>query len=122
MKDEVVAHWWLQSGWWLASLNVIDACRTASRKASIFMEGSISVDDEREALRLPGFENAVVTAVTKALEKWREEALSGTFAACSSQQYDHAFISFQPQQIFTHQEQPGRPNAWTGCQQKPIVR
>ncbi|KAK9864494.1 hypothetical protein WJX84_006528, partial [Apatococcus fuscideae] len=57
---------------------LLDASRTASRKASIFMEGSISVDDEREALRLPGFENAVVTAVTKALEKWREEALSVT--------------------------------------------
>ncbi|KAK9848926.1 hypothetical protein WJX84_004599 [Apatococcus fuscideae] len=57
---------------------LLDAARTASRKAGSFMEGSVSIDDEREALRLPGFENAVVTAVTQALERWRTEALEVT--------------------------------------------
>ena len=37
----------------------------------------MGIDDEREALRLPGFEGAVVTAVTQALERWRTEALEG---------------------------------------------
>jgi len=35
------------------------------------------VDDRREPLKLPAFEAAVMFAATRALERWRDEALDG---------------------------------------------
>ena len=51
-------------------------CREASKKASLLTESS-TLDTTKEPLKLPGFEVAVMQAVTKALENWRDEALEG---------------------------------------------
>ena len=51
-------------------------CREASKKASLMVD-STSLDEAREPLRLPAFEKAVMLAVTRALEAWRDEAMEG---------------------------------------------
>ena len=50
--------------------------REAARKASLMVDTTV-MDDAREALRLPAFEAATITAATRALEGWRDEALEG---------------------------------------------
>ena len=50
--------------------------REASRKASLLVDTMI-VDERREPLKLPAFEAAVMHAATRALERWRDEALEG---------------------------------------------
>ena len=50
--------------------------REASRKASLLVDTTI-VDERREPLKLPAFEAAVMHAATRALERWRDEALEG---------------------------------------------
>ena len=59
--------------------------REASRKASLLVDTTI-VDERREPLKLPAFEAAVMHAATRALERWRDEALegAGTGAGMSS--------------------------------------
>jgi hypothetical protein len=47
------------------------------------MVDSTSLDEGREPLRLPAFEKAVMLAVTRALETWRDEAIDGARAALS---------------------------------------
>lgn len=42
------------------------------------MTDTTVLDDTREPLKLPAFERAVMMAVTRALESWREEAMEGT--------------------------------------------
>ena len=46
------------------------------------MVDSTSLDEAREPLRLPAFEKAVMAAVTRALEAWRDEAIDGA-PSCS---------------------------------------
>ena len=53
--------------------------REASRKASLLVDTTI-VDERREPLKLPAFEAAVMHAATRALERWRDEALEGAAA------------------------------------------
>ena len=55
---------------------LLDAARDAAGKASLLADSS-TIDAAREPLRLPAFERAVVAAATRALERWREEALKG---------------------------------------------
>ena len=50
--------------------------REAAKKASLLTEPS-TLDATKEPLKLPGFEQAVMIACTKALENWRDEALEG---------------------------------------------
>ncbi|KAK9826828.1 hypothetical protein WJX81_004888 [Elliptochloris bilobata] len=53
---------------------LLDAAREASRKASLLVDTTV-VDERREPLKLPAFEAAVMHAATRALERWRDEAL-----------------------------------------------
>lgn len=65
-------------------------CREASRKASLLVDTTI-VDERREPLKLPAFEAAVMHAATRALERWRDEALEGA-AACARVTSGHAVM------------------------------
>lgn len=63
------------------------ARREASKKASLMVDNT-SLDDSREPLRLPAFEKAVMMAVTRALEMWRDEAMDGARARACPQGQD----------------------------------
>ena len=57
----------------------LQSCRESAKKASLLTESSV-LDPTKEPLKLPAFEQAVMIAVTKALEAWRDEALEGARA------------------------------------------
>ena len=54
---------------------LLAAAREAATKASLMADAGSSSTAGREPLRLPAFEAAVITAATRALEGWRDEAL-----------------------------------------------
>eukprot|EP00884_Botryococcus_braunii_P013562 jgi/Botrbrau1/22206/Bobra.168_1s0037.1 len=53
---------------------LLDAARDASKKASLLAD-TVVIDEKKVALKLPAFESAVMVAATRALEKWRDEAM-----------------------------------------------
>ena len=53
---------------------LVGAAREAASKASLLTDAS-TLDPKRDPLVLPAFEAAVVTAATRALEGWRDDAL-----------------------------------------------
>ncbi|KAK9815384.1 hypothetical protein WJX72_002710 [[Myrmecia] bisecta] len=82
---------------------LLDAAREASRRASV-MADSVTFDETREALRLPGFEKAVMTAVTKALEEWREEAMEVVKALVAMEQSYVTAAFFRHKQLARFEE------------------